>query len=306
VSKILVTGGLGFIGLHLAEKLSSMGHRVLILDYARNGANVNIDLIRGDIRNHDLCMEACKGADVIFHTAGIASIRRALDCPEEAYDVNVEGTRSLLNAAIKRSVPLFVYSSSGKIYGNSVSESSSEEDAPVLSSPYAETKYAAETVLRRASMKGFIKGISLRYFSVYGPRQKLDYGILAELLAGLYNSSHPVINANEDTRRDFTYIADVIAANMKCLETDVESYEAINIASGETVGLHEAVDILSKVAGKNIQPVFKGTKTGMCDHTGADITKAERILGYKSRTTLEEGLRKTIQWLKKEKSLRWK
>ena len=301
MKRVLVTGGLGFIGMHLTEKLFSLGYNVRILDSERNASvNYDCEIIWGDIRNYNLCLQACKGVDAIFHTAGIASIRRALACPEEAYKVNVEGTENLIKAAIKRSVPLFVYSSSGKIYGNSSNGKSNENDEPLINSPYADTKYKAEILLRNASMGGNINGISLRYFSVYGPRQRLDYGILAELLEGTNGSSRPVVHADAGTNRDFTYIEDVINANIKCLEWPFEGYEVINIASGRTVTLQEAVDILVNITGKDIIPEYAGIKAGMCDHTDADISKAKKILGYQPNTTLEEGLRRTVKWLKKE------
>jgi UDP-N-acetylglucosamine/UDP-N-acetylgalactosamine 4-epimerase len=295
---ILVTGGHGFIGHHLVRRLVSEGYRVRILDNAHGMAlSGDFEFIHGDIRDSGVCKTACKGIDVIFHTAGVASIRRAYEQPAEAREINVTGTGNILNAAIENNIDLIVYTSSGKVYGNVKNEKSKEDDAVFINSPYEETKYKAETILKGAATRGHIKAISLRYFSVFGPRQRLDYGLLSELLSGLNGNLRPIVYAYPYTKRDFTYIQDVINANVLCLNSMIEQYEVINIASGKSWDLTDVVDIVSKITGKVLRPGFVGTKAGMRDQTGADISKATRLLAYRPQYSLEEGLRKTIAWI---------
>jgi nucleoside-diphosphate-sugar epimerase len=296
---VLVTGGHGFIGHHLVLRLVSEGYKVRILDNAnRIALSGDYEFVHGDIRDSGVCKTVCKGIDVIFHTAGVASIRRAYEQPAEAREINVTGTGNILNAAIENNVDLLVYSSSGKVYGNVKNEKSKEDDAVVINSPYEETKYKAETKLKVAASKGLINAISLRYFSVFGPRQRLDYGLLSEILSGLNGNPRPVVYADAHTKRDFTYIQDVIKANILCLHSKIDKYEVINIASGKSWDLTEVANMVSKIAGKVIRPGFVGTKAGMCDQTGADISKASRLLAYIPEYSLEAGLRETISWLR--------
>lgn len=308
--RCLVTGGLGFIGSSLAERLCKEGHTVRILDnlitsdISRiNKINEKNEIVIGDILNFDKCLEACSDIDIVFHNAAICSIRTAFKKPKETYEINVAGTRNLLEASLNKGVKRFVFASSAKIYGNSKELPNKETDHSNPNSPYALSKYEAENLCEEYSEKFNLNMIVLRYFSVYGPGQKINYGLIGEIIGSLLNGCQPILNVNDEFVRDFTYIDDIVEANLLCLNYSGPGFDVFNIGSGKSVSLSELLRLIKSISQKEIIPVYRPLLEGSVIKTHADITKARIGLSFKPKTSLYKGLEKTICWLKRDFAL---
>ncbi|MGB5444551.1 MAG: NAD-dependent epimerase/dehydratase family protein [Psychromonas sp.] len=312
--KVLVTGGFGFIGAHLVETLIENGHSVRILDNKKKPSildtwiekmlqNKPLKIMIGDIRDMDTCTKACEGIETVFHTAGIASIPVSFQEPQMTYDINVTATENLLKACIGANVKKFIYSSSAKLYGNSKDGLYKETDPINPTTPYAVTKAAAEKLCQRYASLSELNIISLRYFSVYGPRQSLFGGFISDILGNVFNGGPLKIHANENMQRDFAYIDDVVQSNILSLNYDVSGFEAFNIGSGEQYNVPRLVKSIEKISNKTINisylPLLEGTTVKTC----ADIQKAHDILGYQPKTSLDQGLRQTFSYFEQEQQL---
>jgi len=326
--RALVTGGAGFIGSHIVERLLKDGHSVIVLDNFSSGKESNLSfvsgnfmsgdvvtwcrgdftLIRGDIRNYLTCFNCCKGVDVIFHQAALRSVPKSMDNPYEFNEVNINGTLNLLQAARECGVNRFVFASSSSIYGDTDKFPEAESDYPKLISPYALTKLAGEYYCRVFSENYGLETVSLRYFNVYGPRQALDdeYAVvIPKFINCMLNDQQPPIHGKGTQSRDFTYIDNVVEANILAATVPLHvSHDAVrntnifNIANGNTHSVLELVDVLNKIMDKSIEPVFTPPRAGDVFKTLADISKAKEILGYKPKVDFEEGLRRTVDYSK--------
>lgn len=303
--RALVTGGAGFIGSHLVEALLSRGAAVRVLDNFLTGKPGNlasfagrIDLVQGDVRDPDVCRRAAEGIDVVFHLAALPSVPKSIEEPILSVSINEVGTVAMLAAAREAGVRRFVYSSSSSVYGDDPAVPKGEDLPPGPVSPYAAGKLAGEYACRAFSSvwPGFAT-VSLRYFNVYGPRQDPTSAYAAVIpafatrcLAG----QAPVIYGDGLQSRDFTYVADVVAANLAAAEGRVTDGSAVNIAVGSRTTLLDLLAEIQALCGTRLTPVHRPERPGDVRHSGADVSRARELLGFSARTPLAEGLKRTV------------
>ena len=307
--RVVVTGGLGFIGSHLTEVLSKQ-YEVLVLDdfstgNLRNLANMqrkNIRIVRGDIRNPALAKSALQKAKAVFHEAARVSVTRSVKDPELTNDVNVNGILNLLIAAVKNRVERFIYASSSSVYGEKRTRLKRENIPLTPISPYAVSKLAAENYCMAFQKTGRLKTVALRYFNVYGPRQRLGpyTGVITTFLNKATRGESPIIFGDGNQTRDFTYVTDVVQANLLSLDSEDAAGEAFNVGTGVSTSVnHLASSVLRVCHQPKLRIVRKQARPGDILHSQADITKARRILGYKPQVKLEEGLDNVVSWMKR-------
>lgn len=302
--RCLVTGGLGFIGSHIAERLIKDGHSVRILDNLSTSKisnfgladNSQIEIISGDILDPEICLRASGGIEIIFHNAAIASIKASIENPVKAIQVNATGTLNMLHAAVRGKVRRFIFSSSGKIYGSSKIFPQAETHSPNLLTPYALSKFVAENYCKFFSDRYGIETIALRHFSAYGPRQALNDGFIGITIKNIINDAEPVLYAQPNFLRDFTYIDDIVEANIMALELKKVKFDVFNTGTGANCSIYDMANYINKICGKNKQVKFLPPFEDIISKTIADTLKAYNILNYKSKVGLYDGLNKTINW----------
>ena len=307
----LVTGGAGFIGSNLCEALLAMGHRVRCLDDLSIGRRANVDIfagnpryefVKGDIKDPDTCLAACEGADFVLHQAAWGSVPRSIEMPLFYCANNIQGTVNMLEAARRRKVERFVYASSSSVYGEEPRLPKTEGREGDLLSPYALTKRCDEEWARQYTRHYGLFTVGLRYFNVFGRRQDPDgayAAVIPKFIRLLLKGERPVINGDGKQSRDFTYIENVIEANLKaCLAPAEASGEAFNIACGGREYLIDIYNSLTKALGVDIEPVFGPERPGDIKHSNADISKARRLLGYAPDYDFDRGLAEAIEWYK--------
>ena len=284
----LVTGGAGFIGSNTVARLLELGERVRVLDNFATGKrhhlfplHERVELIEGDIRYLNVVQEAVKGVDYVIHLAALPSVPRSIRTPIESNDVNVTGTLNVLIAARDAGVKRVVYGASSSAYGNTEVLPKVESMAALPLSPYAVNKFAGELYCRVFHQVYNLETVSLRYFNVFGPRQ-----------------DRPVIYGDGEQSRDFAYVENVVSANLLACTAKDASGETINIACGERVTLNELARSIGRLVGTSLEPIYETTRTGDVKHSLADISKAAHLLGYEPKVRLEEGLRRTLEWLR--------
>jgi len=308
--KFLVTGGAGFIGSHIVERLLKEDNFVRVLDNFSFGREENLEfayqfknyeLIRGDIRNFSVCSEACESIDYVLHQAALRSVPKSMVHPEDYNEVNINGTLNMLKASLVAGVKCFVFASSSSIYGDTDKFPEKEGDLPRLISPYALTKLAGEYYCRVFSQNYGLETVSLRYFNVFGPRQALDdeYAVvIPKFINCMLRDQPPPVHGTGRQSRDFTYIENVVEANISAAITPGIRYEVFNVACGKDQTILDLVDILNKIMGKSIKPVFTPPRPGDVFRTLADISNIKTKLGYEPKIDFEEGLKKTVEWFK--------
>lgn len=310
-SLFLVTGGAGFIGSNLCEAILSMGYKVRCLDDLSTGKQENVDLfidnenysfIKGDIRDLDTCMEACKGVDFVLHEAAWGSVPRSIEMPLFYEEVNIRGTLNMLEAARQQGVKKFVYASSSSVYGDHPTLPKKEGQEGNVLSPYALTKKTDEEYAKLYTKLYGLDTYGLRYFNVFGRRQNPEgayAAVIPKFIKQLMNDEAPTINGDGKQSRDFTYIENVIEANLKACKASSEvAGEAFNIAYGGREYLIDIYYDLCKALGKDIEPKFGPNRKGDIRHSNADITKAKNIIGYNPEYSFSEGLNLAIEWYK--------
>jgi nucleoside-diphosphate-sugar epimerase len=315
MSKYLVTGGAGFIGSHIVGRLLKEGHFVRVLDNFSSGKEENLifvkelrianyELIKADIRDKDTCLKATEGIDFISHQAALRSVPKSLDNPEDYNEVNIGGTLNMLEAALKNKVKAFVFASSSSVYGEAERFPQKETDLPNLISPYALTKLSGEYYCSIFYKIYGLNTISLRYFNVFGPRQALDdeYAVvIPKFINCMLKESNPPVHGNGRQTRDFTYIDNVVEANLLALQAKGIGGEVFNIACGKENSVLDITVAINKILNKNIKPVFEPSRKGDVARTLADISKAKRLLKFNPKVDFEEGLRRTIEWFAKKR-----
>lgn len=300
--KILVTGGFGFLGTYLVEALVNEGHKVRVLDVKRDlpfplrPYRKSVEILTGEIRDFGTCLRACDGIDTIFHMAAVASIHESYRNPKETFEINVMGTENLLKASRDCTVKLFVFASSAKVYGNVIKLPSQEADRLNPTTPYGVSKCECENLCEYYSRKFLQKVISLRYFSIYGPRMRLAQGLIGDFLSKALKDGIVIFNGTEDMERDFTYIDDAIVATLLCLKYPCSGYEVFNVGSGKAYRVGDLIYFIQKHSGKKLNVQYKNPLEGTIFKTQADISRAGKMLSYFPKTTLEEGLVKTFDW----------
>ena len=313
MSKFLITGGAGFIGSNIAEQLIKAGHFVRVLDNFCSGKEENLafakglgkdkfELLRGDICDKAMADRACQGMDYVLHQAGLRSVPKSLDDPESYNQVNINGTLYMLQAASKNKVKRFVMASSSSVYGDTDQFPEAESQYPLLISPYALSKLTGEYYCRIFSEFFHIETVGLRYFNVYGPKQALDdeYAVvIPKFIHCIMNDEPPPIFGTGKQSSDFTYIDNVVSANILAATTPGIKHEVFNVANGRDNSVLELVAALNRIFGKNIQPKHLPLRAGDVFRTNADISKISAKLGFKPLVNFEDGLKKTVEYFKK-------
>ncbi|MCK4409154.1 MAG: SDR family oxidoreductase [Candidatus Eisenbacteria sp.] len=308
MSVMLVTGGAGFIGSHIVERLVGLGHEARVLDDFSTGRRENlspfedsIDIIEGDIRDVSSVERAVKGVEFVFHEAALASVPRSVADPTSNNDVNVTGTLNLLVASRDAGVRRFVYASSSSVYGDSPELPKRESMLPSPESPYAASKLAAENYCRIFSSLYGLECVSLRYFNVFGPRQDpgSEYSAVVPLfVTAILEGTPPTIYGDGEQSRDFTYVANVVDANMLALSADGAAGEVFNIACGRTSTINELLASVQRIAGTSLTSHHTDPRPGDVKHSFADISKAEGTLGLVPKISFDEGLTLTVDWFR--------
>jgi nucleoside-diphosphate-sugar epimerase len=302
----LVTGGAGFIGSHIVEALLKSGQKVRVLDDFSTGRRQNIasfipdiELIEGDIRDPNVVSKAVRGVDVVFHEAAVPSVPRSVREPRFTHDVNVNGTLGLLLAAKDNGVSRFVYASSSSAYGDTPTLPKVEDMPPAPQSPYAVQKLMGEYYARVFYVVYGLPTVALRYFNVFGPRQEpsSEYAaVIPKFITRMMEKTPPLIYGDGTQTRDFTYIENVVSANMLAADSARCAGEVINISTGQSVDLIELAKAIGNVVGVEIDPIFEPARDGDIKHSFGDIEKAKRLLGFTIQVDLEEGLSRTVRW----------
>ncbi len=307
----LVTGAAGFIGSNLCEAILKMGYKVRALDDLSTGKQENIDLfidnpnfefIKGDIKDFDTCMEACKGVTYVMNQAAWGSVPRSIKMPLFYCANNIQGTLNMMEASVQNGVKKFVYASSSSVYGDEPNLPKTEGREGNLLSPYALTKMCDEEWAKQYKMHYGLDTIGLRYFNVFGRRQDPNgayAAVIPKFIKQLLNNERPTINGDGKQSRDFTYIENVIEANLKaCASKEEAAGEAYNIAYGGREYLIDIYHSLCKALDKDIEPIFGPDRAGDIKHSNADISKAKRLLGYDPQWNFDKGLSAAIEWYK--------
>jgi len=304
----LVTGGAGFIGSHIAEALVRRGDRVRVLDNLSTGNLANlaafrdrIEWIEGDIVNAATVDRAVEGVDCIFHEAALASVPRSLEAPLDTHAACVTGTVTLLDAARRAGVRRVVYAGSSSAYGDQPFVSKRETDLPAPISPYGAAKLAAEYYCRAFSASFQLETVVLRYFNVFGPRQDPSSpysGVLAKFITLMLKGDRPTMFGDGEQSRDFTYIDNTVEANLLAWQapTSQAAGRVFNVATGRRVTLNETFQALKRLTSYSGEPVYGAERGGDIKHSLADISAAEKNLGYKPKVDFEDGLRTTVEW----------
>lgn len=308
-SKFLITGVAGFIGSNIAEALLNMGYNVRGLDDFSNGKKENLktlrvfesfEFIEGDIVDFDTCMQACKGVDFISHQAAWGSVPRSIEMPLFYETVNVKGTLNMLEAAKQNNVKKFIYASSSSVYGDEPNLPKVEGREGNLISPYALTKKINEEYAKIYSDIYGLDTYGLRYFNVFGKRQDPNgayAAVIPKFIQLLMNDEQPIINGDGTHSRDFTYIENVIDANLKAMKADRKySGQAFNIAFGGRVNLNELYKTISEALNSNLKPIYGPERAGDIKHSNADITKAKQLINYSPEASFFDGMKLTIDY----------
>jgi UDP-N-acetylglucosamine 4-epimerase len=311
-TRVLVTGGAGFIGSHLVDALLTAGNKVVCLDNFATGRRENLaaalknpdfTLIEADIRDREACRSAMKEVKIVFHEAALGSVPRSIADPAESTSVNVAGFVNILHAAVEAKVESFVYASSSSVYGDEEKLPKAEERIGTALSPYAVTKYADELFgANFASVYG-IKVTGLRYFNVFGPRQDprgAYAAVIPRFVTALLRHESPVIFGDGTNSRDFTFVANVVNANILAALRDGGGHRVYNVAAGGRTNLNELFKLLKEALVRrgvpcgDVQVQYAPGRAGDIPHSFADISRAEKELGYRSCYDIESGIREMV------------
>jgi UDP-glucose 4-epimerase len=309
---VLVTGGGGFIGSHVVRGGLARGWRVRVLDDFSTGKRENlreverdIELIVGDIRAAAAADRASAGCDIVFHLAAQGSVPRSVEHPEQAHDINVNGTIRMLLAARTAGVRRFVYSASSSAYGDTPTLPKHEDMCPRPLSPYAVSKLAGEHYCAAFANVYGMETISLRYFNVFGPRQdpnSMYAAVIPAFVTRMVRGERPIVYGDGEQSRDFCYVDNVVEANLLAAEAGGVRGETVNIACGERTTLNEIIAAINKSLGTSILPDYRPPRPGDVKHSLAALGLAKRVIGYEPKIFFADGLRRSIDWYKKSAS----
>lgn len=312
MGKFLVTGGAGFIGSNLADALIAQGGAVRVIDNFVTGYRENLEdisgdfeFIEGDLNDDTKLRQALEGVKVVFHQAALPSVPRSVANPKETHEACVNATFKLLVAAKEANVRRLIYAASSSAYGDQPTLPKIETMSPEPLSPYAAAKLMGEYYCQVFTRVYGLETISLRYFNVFGPRQdpSSEYsGVISRFVDALLTGKTPVIYGDGEQTRDFTYIANVVNANLQAAETTKGIGEVMNAANGDRVTLNELLEVLKKITGKeSVKAEYREARAGDIKHSQADNARARQCLSYEKLIGLEEGLRRTIEWWKQSR-----
>jgi UDP-glucose 4-epimerase len=309
MAKILITGGAGFIGSHLAKKLIDLNNDIVIFDnldpfYSTELKNKNLEsiapsdkyvFIRGDVRDYTALCAALDDVQVIIHEAAQPGIRTSLENPMKTHEVNITGTLNILRAAVTKNIKRVVIASSSSVYGNTNELPYREEDGPHPLSPYGVSKLASDHYAKVFNEVYGLSTVSLRYFSVYGPRIRPDLVLPIFANALVHNKKAKIFGDGEQSR-DFTYIEDIVDGTLRAMTKHNIDGEIFNIGSGGRTSINKLYALLCELMDRKSNPIHEKEKKGEVRHTHADITKARKHLGYKPRYNIQQGLKKFLDW----------
>jgi len=304
----LVTGGAGFIGSHVAERLVREGHTVRVVDNLSTGHEANLTHLRGDLelqvgdlRDPSVCRMACAGVELVFHLAALPSVPRSMADPWASHDHNVNGTVQLLLAARAAGVRRVVYSSSSSVYGDTPVLPKVETSEPMPRSPYAAAKLGGEQSVLAYARSGILEGVALRYFNVFGPRQSPTSAYAAVIpifLAAARDGTPAPVNGDGGHTRDFTYIDNVVNANLLAAVSSEANGWPVNVGAGERTSLSRLLELIREVTGANVQVEHREARAGDVRDSLADLSRGAKLLGYAPSVPLREGLRRTWNWFR--------
>ncbi|GJQ64610.1 MAG: GDP-mannose 4,6-dehydratase [Melioribacteraceae bacterium] len=302
----LVTGGAGFIGSNIVSKLLSLGHKVKVLDNFSTGKRDNlvefegdIELIEGDIRSYHIVMEAVQDVEVILHQAALPSVPRSINDPITSNEVNITGTLNILEAARTKGVRRVVYASSSSVYGDNPALPKHEGMTPNPLSPYAVSKLAGEKYCHVFSRIYGLETVALRYFNVFGPRQDptSQYSaVIPKFITAMKKGKQPLIHGDGTQSRDFTFIENVVDANLKSATVDCQSGLAMNCACHGRTDLNTVIKNINELIGSDVNPIYGDPRPGDIKHSFADISLIKEKIGYEPIVDFKEGLKKTIEY----------
>lgn len=307
MTKILITGGTGFIGSNIATELVNQGYNVSVLDNLSTGnvsniSGLNIEFLKGDIRDFEFVKKSVKDVDYILHQAALPSVFRSIKDPLTVNDVNTKGTLNILVVARDNNVKRVVYASSSSVYGDTPILPKKEDMIPKPLSPYAVSKLVGEYYCKVFYNVYGLETVSLRYFNVFGPRQnpKSEYAaVIPKFINFMLENKSPVIYGDGTQTRDFTFVKNVVEANILALKAKNAAGNVLNIACENSTSVNELVDKINELLDRDISPDYTKLRLGDIKNSLADISLAKKILGYEPKYSFEEGLKETINWFKR-------
>jgi len=308
--RILVTGGAGFIGSHLAEALVARGHRVRVLDDFSSGRRSNlaavrgkVQIVEGDCADARAVRRAVKGVEAIFHEAALPSVPRSVKDPLGSHRANATGTLTLLEEARRAGVRRLVYAGSSSVYGETPGLPKREDMDTVPLSPYGVGKLIGEHYVRIYHHLHGLETLTLRYFNVFGPRQAAGSpysGVISLFVTALLKGETPVIYGDGGQTRDFTYVDNVVDANVRALTARGLTGQAVNVATGARISLKKLLAGVARLTGRKPVAEHREARAGDIRHSVADVTRARKLLGYRMSVDFDEGLRRTVDWYRQE------
>ncbi len=307
MANCLVTGGAGFIGSHIVERLVSLGHRVRVLDNLATGNLQNlqavrdrVEMLQADVADPDVCRRSVQDMQWVFHEAAAVSVPFSVEHPDQTHRVNVDGTFYLLEAARHAKVDRFVFAASSSAYGDDPDSAAKREgNLPRPLSPYAVSKLLGEHYCRVFALCYDMKTVALRYFNVFGPRQnpKSQYAAAIPAFVTMMMAGRaPTIYGDGEQTRDFTFIENVVEANLLAARADGAAGQVFNVATGHSCSVNSVITAINRILGKNLQPSYTSERAGDVKHSLADISLAARLLKYQPRVSFEQGLAETVRW----------
>jgi len=309
MAKYLVTGGAGFIGSNIVETLVAGGEEVVVIDDLSTGKIENIEpwinsikFIEGDIRDREKVREAMSGVDYVLHQAALASVPRSIENPVLVNEVNVSGTITLLEEARKAGIKRFVYAASSSAYGDTEVLPKTEDMPAAPLSPYAVSKLTGEYYCSVYNHVYGLSTVSLRYFNVFGPRQDPNSqyaAVIPIFISSLLRGERPTIFGDGEQSRDFTFVTNVVNANILASRCEEAAGQVLNVACGERYTLNELFSLLRQMINVEIDPVYADPRPGDVKHSQADISRAKELLKYEPEISFKEGLEKTVEWYRK-------
>lgn len=300
----LVTGGAGFIGSNLVRGLLCRGHRVRVLDNLSTGClsnieHLDVDFVEGDITDIVTCSFACRGIEVVYHQAAMPSVSRSIEFPAASHDNNINGTFNVLLAAKEAGCRRVIYAASSSAYGDQDGDSKHESMLPSPLSPYGLQKLVGEYYCKVFNYVYGLETVALRYFNVFGPRQspKSQYAaVIPAFIAAIIGGNSPVIYGDGTQTRDFTYVDNVVHANILASRSPLACGQVINVACGERIMVNDVAALINQFLEKDIEPCHESIRVGDIKHSCADIGLARKLLDYEPVVNFKDGLQSTIEW----------